>query len=578
MSQSRKPVIGLAPALALAFAVPLAAYAQTPTAAKGNPQGTIGRDLPVRAHRGPRADPPGALPPAVTLPNAEAGIAMKYSGAPVDVTTYHYDQGRTGWNPTETDLTATTVASSKFGLLKTLTVDGNVLAQPLLVSNFVMPDKSKHNVLIIATGHNTIYAYDAQSYAILWQVNLGQSQSSTDVGCTDVIPEYGISSTPVIVRNGPGNAVMYVVAATEPTAKNFHSQLHSIDLATGKDTQAPTEIAPSATLANGTTLTFNGQSQWSRTSLGYSNNQIYVGIGSHCDNNSGSISGWMLGYTKKLALKAAFHTIETPASTELASIWMAGFAPAFDASGDIFFSTGNGNYNLHQHGQDYGESVLSLTPSLSRVKTSFTPSNYADLNNSDIDIGSGGVMLIPAVQGQAAPPMAVIMGKYATLYLLNQNDLGGLSANDAGALQSVKLGGDYAGIWGGPAYYSGPAGGTVFFQKNDDALRGYTVNTGATPSLSPSLAGTSEAGYGGSMPIVSSNGSTAGSGIVWLVKRAKTVQLEAYNASTLGNPIFASNAGTWSNPANNAFLTPMEANGRVYVGSTKSVTVFGLTP
>ncbi len=569
---------GLSPALALALAVPFAAFGQSAEQSKGHEPGTTGRHLAVVAHRGPRADPPGALPPAVILPNAEAGLAKAYSGTPVDVTTYHYDQGRTGWNQTETDLTATTVASSKFGLLTTLAVDGNVLAQPLLVSQFVMPDKSKHDLLIVATGHNTIYAYDARTYAILWQISLGQSQSSTDVGCNDVIPEYGISSTPVIVRTSPSKGVMYVVAATEPTSMNFHAQLHSIDLATGADTQAPIEINPSAQLADGTTLSFNGQSQWSRTSLGYANNEIYVGIGSHCDNNAGSTSGWMLSYTKKLTLKAAFHTIETPASTELASVWMSGYAPAFDPSGNIFFSTGNGNYNLHKQGRDYGETVMSLTPSLAKVKTTFTPSNYQSLNNNDVDIGSGGVMLIPTVQGQAAPPMAVMMGKYGTLYLLDQTNLGGMKANDSGALQSIGLGGNYAGIWGGPAYYSGPAGGTVFFQKNDDTLRGYTVNTGATPSLSPSLSGTSEGGYGGSMPIISSNGATAGTGVVWLVKRAHTVQLEGYDASKLGAPIFASNAGTWSNPANNAFLTAMEANGRVYVGATKTVSVFGLTP
>jgi len=533
---------------------------------------------PLPAHHRPSYPPPTPLPQAKLLPNAAAGLAKPYGGTPIDVTTYHYDQNRTGWNQSETDLTPATVASTKFGLLTTLNVDGNVFAQPLLVSNLTLPDGTTHDVLIIATGHNSVYAFDAQTYAVLWQVSLGPSQSSTDVGCGDVKPEYGISGTPVIVRNG-NHAILYLVAATEPKLLVFETWLHALDAATGRHAVPSVKIAPAAKLANGTKLTFNPQDQWNRAGLAYANGSIYVGISSHCDHGAASISGWLLRYRPDLKKLVQFHTIETSAGTELASIWMTGFAPAIDPSGNVFVVTGNGNYAITQHERDYGESVLKLPGSLGHVTSSFTPAAYASLNASDTDFGSGGVMLLPPLAGQTAPPLAVAIGKDAVLYLLSQDALGGEQANDAGALQATRLASSGNGLWGGPAFYDGPGGALVYVQINGGVLRGFTVAAGATPSLTQVAAGTSAAGYGGSLPIVSSNGAASGTGVVWLVRRGSSVQLEAYNAVSLGAPIFAAGAGTWSNPGQqNSFLTAMAANGRVYVPAYKTVNVFGLTP
>jgi hypothetical protein len=526
-------------------------------------------------HKPPHAVPVSSLPPTNPLAHAQAGLARKYGGSPIDVTMYHYDNFRTGWNQSETDLTPASVASSNFGLLKTLSVDGNVFAQPLLVSGFVMPDGSTHDVLIVATGHDSVYAYDAQTYAVLWQVSLGKSQTSSDVGCGDVKPEYGISSTPVIVRSSANKATIYLVAATEPTKRQFDTQLHALDVGTGKDITPPVTIAPSATLSNGATVNFDPQNQWSRTSLAYNNGSIYIGIGSHCDNNAGNISGWLLRYDAKLKLQHAFNTIETQAGTELASIWMTGFAPAIDPAGNVFVVTGNGNFS-GKSGKDWGESVLSLPPTLAKVKSQFTPSDYQNLNNNDTDFGSGGVMLLPPVPGQSAPPLAVAMGKNPILFLLDQTMLGGEKKNNSGVLQAVTVS-NGTGLWGGPAYYAGPAGPTVFVQVDSDVLRAFAVATGTAPSLTLSGQGTSSAGYGGSLPIVSSNGTNPNTGVVWLVRRSAPISVEAYDASALGAPIFAANTGTWSNPGQgNSFLTPMVANGRVYVPGYLSVSVFGL--
>jgi hypothetical protein len=509
--------------------------------------------------------------------DAEAGLRRTYSGKPIDVLTYHYDALRTGWNQNETDLTPANVASASFGKLTTLKVDGNVFAEPLLVSKFQMPDGTKHDVLLIATGHNSIYAYDARTYALLWKVNLGASQSTADVGCGDVHPEYGISSTPVIVRSGPNAATVYVVAATEPAKLSFHTQLHALDLGTGADITPPVEIAPSAPLSGGGTIGFDPQNQWNRASLAYSKGSVYVGIGSHCDHNASAISGWMLQYDgASLNLQNAFNTIEASQGYELSSIWMTGFAPAVGAKGDLFLVTGNGAFSQKPAPRDYGESVLKLTSDLG-VKSTFTPASWQQLNNGDVDFGSGGVMLLPVVDGQTAPPMAVAMGKSAILYLLNQDKLGGLKSGDTGALQAVHVGNSGSGTWGGPAYYASPTGGLVYAQINSDVLRAFSVTTSAKPTLTQVATGTVAGGYGGSLPIVSSNGATAGTGVVWLIHRGTSTSLEAYDATKLGAPLFTAPTGSWSSSSGNAFLTPLEANGRVYAPGYQTVTVFGLT-
>ncbi len=508
---------------------------------------------------------------------ANAARARLYGGKPIDVLTYHNDAFRTGWNQNETDLTPASVGSASFGLLTSLNVDGNVFAQPLLVSGFVMPDGSSHDVLVIATGNDTVYAYDARTFALLWQVSLGTPQATNDIGCQDVQPTYGISSTPVILRSGAGAATIYLVSATEPAPFSFQTQLHALDLRTGLDVTPPVQIAPSATLSDGSTLAFDPKNQWSRAGLAAGSGSIYVSIGSHCDNNAVAISGWLLRYSLTLVPMAAFHTIQTPNSYELASIWMSGFAPAIDPAGNVFVVTGNGETWAYE--KDWGESVLSLTPALNQVRNRFTPSAYRKLDNSDSDLGSAGVMLLPPVAGQTVPPLGVVLGKPGVLYLLNQAHLGGLTPNDGGAMQAITVTArTRAGLWGGPAYYDGAKGPTIYTQTDTDVLRAYTVSTTGTAALTATVTGTTLAGYGGSMPIVSSNGSTPATGVVWLIRRTNPIQLEAYNADMLGAPIFTAVAGgPWSNPTrNNPFLTPMVANGNVYVPGYKTVEVFGL--
>jgi outer membrane protein assembly factor BamB len=523
-----------------------------------------------------RASLLASLHVSLAMPAAavHAAPAQPDATARIDVTTYHYDALRTGWNPSETALTPATVASAKFGLLHTFAVDGNVLAQPLLVSGFRMPDGMKHDVLIVVTEHNSVYAFDTLTYAQLWTVNLGHAQSAIDLGCNFLFPEYGVSATPVIVREGPGEAAVYLVAATEPTSDEYHHVIHKLDLATGRDLAKPVDIAAQATMSDGSTVRFIARTQWIRAGMAWGNGSLYVAVSSQCDDHANRISGWLLRYGADLSQQAAFSTVTTPAKYELASIWMTGFAPAIDDDGSLFVVTGNGAWD--QGGNDWGESVLRLPKSLSQVTDWFTPASVNRLNHYDEDFGSGGVMLLPVQPGQLAPPLAVAMGKSAQLYLLDRTDLGHKRTHDAGALQKVDLRGKGEGLWGGPAYYLGPQGGVVFYQVELDVLRAFAVSTGNPPALEATVKGATPAGVGGSLPIVSSNGSEAGTAVVWLVNRSSPLRLEAYDAEKLGTPIFTGAIGAWG--SGRPFLTPIEANGRVYVGTTGQVAVFGLVP
>lgn len=513
------------------------------------------------------------LPETPYHPHAGKGLKRRYFGTPIDVLNYHYDSYPTGWNQSEADLTPATVGSASFGKLTTLNVDGNVMAQPLLVSGFRMPDNSVHDVLIVATGHNSVYAYDAQDYSVLWHVSLGTPQSTNDVGCGDIQPEYGISATPVIVRTAENAATLYVIAASEPARFSFHTKLHALDLGTGHDIMKAREIAPHAKLATGGKIHYDPQNQWTRAAMAYNNGSLYIGVGSHCDNNAGQISGWVLRFDPNtLKISAKFNTIDAVANYELSSIWMSGYAPAIDPDGNVYAITGNGYYNAEKGKKGYGESVLRLTGDLKKPKT-FTPAEWQSLNNNDTDFGSGGAMLIPMVEGQQAPPLLLAAGKSGTAYLLAANDLRGLEGHKGYApLQKISVGG----CWCGAAYYAGASGGVVFYQGGG-VLRGYTVNVGATPSLTNFANGNSSSSGGGTFPIVSTNGSTPNTAVVWVIKRSNPNEtLEAYNAATLGTPIFSGSAGTWSN-GSRAYLSPLVANGRVYAGSKDSVTVFGLT-
>jgi hypothetical protein len=502
---------------------------------------------------------------------ATLGPAANIAAVPADEPMYHNDRLRTGWNPNESALNTTNVSPTTFGLLQTLTVDGNVLAQPLYLSQYPLPGGSR-NILIVATEHDSIYEFDADTGALIKRESLGKSQSSNDVGCGDINPEYGITSTPVIDRT---QGRIYVVAAVEPTQFSFHTKLHALDIATLKDAVKPVEITASTTLSNGSKILFDPQNQMNRASIAMANHSIYLGIGSHCDNNAGNIVGWVLRYDASLKQIGAFATTEDADTYLLSSVWMTGFAPAIDPRGNVFVVTGNGSFDAENGGKNYGESVLRLPLDLSQASDYFTPQDWASLNGGDVDFGSGGVMLLPTQQA-AVKQVAVAQGKESTIFLLDRHNLGQEQPNDAGALQTIPNTG--GGVWGGPAYYSGPSGQFVYYQAGSAPLLAFSVvqNSNGVPQLQLASTGPSYAGYGGSTPVVSSDEQLPGTGIVWLVNRSTPLVLEAYDATDVSRLLFSGDAGQWSNPQNNGFVTPLVAKGKVYVPATGTISVFGL--
>jgi len=496
------------------------------------------------------------------LPTSIGGVAP-------DMTTYHSGPFRLGWDMGETQLSTTNVAT-QFGLLETLAVDGSVLAQPLYLHHYA--PLGGRNVLIVATEHASIYEFDADTGDQINMVNFGPSQSSSDVGCLDIRPEYGITGTPVI---DPATQTMYVVVATEPLQSVFLTRLHALDIATLTDKIPPVDITATEMISNGMQINFDPQHQMNRSSLVLANGSIYVPIGSHCDNNAGSITGWVLRYDFNLSQIGAFATDEDSTSYLLSSVWMTGFAPAVDTDGTLFAITGNGAFDANQGGKNYGESVIRLSADLTTDLDYFTPANWQQLNNGDTDFGSGGIILLPAQQG-SVPNVAVAQGKASTLYLLNRAQLGGEQNGDAGALQYIT--GTGGGVWGGPAYFSGPTGQFVYYQAGGAPLSAYLVTQGPNdiPKLVLSSTGSSYAGYGGSLPLVSSYLQKPGTGIVWLIKRSSPLKLEAYDATDVSKRLFSAAAGSWSNPQANGFLTPLVADGKVFVPASGTVTVFGL--
>ncbi|MFI5388225.1 MAG: hypothetical protein ACHQY2_00795 [Candidatus Eremiobacterales bacterium] len=489
--------------------------------------------------------------------------------APSDMTTYHGGPFRLGWDMRETQLNTTNVAS-QFGLLETLPVDGSVLAQPLYLEHFV--PLGGRNVLIVATEHASIYEFDADTGQQIQKVSFGRAQRSSDVGCLDIRPEYGITGTPVI---DPATQSLYVVVATEPSPNSFKTQLHALDIATLTDKVPPVDITASETISNGTQIKFDPQHQMNRSSLVLANGSIYVPIGSHCDNNASGITGWVLRYDFNLDQIGKFATDEDSTSYLLSSVWMTGFAPAVDTDGSLFAVTGNGAFDLDSGGKNYGESVIRLSADLTTDLDYFTPSDWQTLNNGDTDFGSGGIMLLPAQQG-SVPNVAVAQGKESTLYLLDRAALGGVQNGDAGALQHIT--GTGGGVWGGPAYFSGPTGQFVYYQAGGAPLSAYAVTQGQSgvPKLVLSSTGSSYSGYGGSLPLVSSFLQKPGTGIVWLIDRSSPLMLEAYDATDVSKLLFRAPAGTWSNPQSNGFLTPLVADGKVFVPASGTVTVFGI--
>ncbi len=377
------------------------------------------------------------------------------TGTPQDVLTYHGDNLRTGWFSNETLLNASNVNPTSFGLLQIVPLDGRVDAEPLVALQQTIQGQGVHNVVYVATENNSVYAIDADSGAILWQVNLGTPASDSYKNDDNVYPVVGILSTPVIDRTA---GVMYVLADVYNGSVDAF-QLHAISLSSGKDL-GHTTIQFTAKLLDGTTYTFSSQYNLQRPGLLEANGKIYVAIGGNGDDNPttrGALVVYDSATGKKLASGLTNALGQNVDNFYMSSIWMSGYGVASDASGDVYFATGNSDPTKPSYNKsgNYPESVLRVSGDLKTLHSSFTPYFYFTLDQNDLDVSSGGVLLLPDQSG-SIPHLAVASAKWGTLFLLNRDNLGGYTAG--GPDKVVQEMGTIGSCWCGPAYFVGSDG------------------------------------------------------------------------------------------------------------------------
>lgn len=504
------------------------------------------------------------------------------SGARVDVDTYHNDNLRTGWNANETLLTPANVGTSSFGLLMNLPMDGLTFTQPLVAASEPIPAAGSHDLVIAGTNNDSLYAFEANTGATVWKRSFANGTTTTTVGiaftgCDNTGQQDGLLSTPVIDR---ATDTVYVVAATmEP--HHIHFRLHALSLATGADKIPNVEIGGSFIAPNGTTETFNADVQFQRPALLEADGNIYIAFGSQCDFKLNQYHGWVFGYSASNFARIGVADVTPTASwngTQFAAgIWMSGEGLSSDASGSVYFSTGNGTFD---GSNNFGESVLRLSPSLSMngltSASYFTPASVFSDNGSDRDLGSGGVMLLPD-QPFATPHVAVVQGKEGILTLLNRDNLGGYKAGGPdNALAELNLGS----VWAAPAYWQ-DASSNAYVLTTGGPL--YLVQVG---SRSLAVVGQTSVTFpsdngNGSTPSVSSNGTTAGTAVVWIVRNVSNASTDqnylfAFDPTRLGTTLFSASLGGWPQNDLNPTLVPTIANGKVYVPTQNSIAVFGL--
>jgi hypothetical protein len=514
--------------------------------------------------------------------------------AQVNVTTYHNDNARTAQNTQETILAPANVNSGQFGKLFSVSVDGWVYAQPLYLSN-VNLGGGTHNVLYVATEHDSLYAIDADKGNVYWQISLipaGGStvNSSTDLGCGDLVPEIGITGTPVIDTS---TGTIYLVAKSKVNG-SLVQYLHAVDVVTsaekfGAPVFIQATVPGTASDGNGTTVSFNPHFENQRSGLLLENGHVVIGWSSHCDINPWH--GWIMSYSAStLAQEAAFNT---SADGSANGVWMSGGGLAADSNGNIFFATGNGSWNGTT---DYGDSIVKLGPPSGGsfpVVDYFTPYNQSSLSGGDTDVASGGLVLLPTLT--TGQQLLTQMGKEGKMYVIDRNKMGKYCVNlnppcngsDTNIVQEIP--GATAGVWGTPAYWNGSVyWGGASDGGGPDNLKAFSFNANNSGliSASPTSQSAKAFSFSAPSPSISANGNN--NGIVWGLDdsafgstcsgSSNCQVLYAYDATNLASMLYNSSQAASNRDVPGGavkFATPTIANGKVYVGSQFKVSAYG---
>ena len=539
----------------------------------------------------------------IAKPSRRTSITIAVSDLP-GVYTYHNDLARDGVNSQEYALTPNTVNTATFGRLFSCAADGAIYGQPLWAGN-VNIGGTKHNVVFVVTMHDSVCAFDADASPCVtyWQDSLipsGETYGNRyDFGTNDIYPDIGILGTPVI--DGAAGTI-YLVTKTKTTSGTYHQRLHALNLADGSErTNSPVELDSSitapGTCGGGSLNAFNAKMENQRPGLALANGVVYIAWASLGDEDP--YYGWVVGYsTSNLALVAVYNTAPNAISGFSycrAGIWMSGGAPAFDSS-NMYVITGNGIFDGIS---DFGDSFLKLSTSngLSRVD-SFTAHDQTNLDSKDLDVGSGGAVVLVDLPGAAVPHLMLGGGKAGTLYVLNRDKLGGYQQGSGGGDNVVQQFSFSSGIFSTPAMWQN----TLYVVPVGAPVQAFTLNT-STSQLRTTPASQSSATFGfpGATPSISSSGTL--NGIVWVIDSSKSgtwnggsapagpAVLHAYDATDLTKELWNSSMVSGDGAGNAVkFTVPTVANGKVYIGtrgndSTQGtgtilgeVDVYGLKP
>lgn len=506
----------------------------------------------------------------------------------VNVTTYHYDNIRSGQNLHETTLTASVVDVKTFGKLFSQPVDGQVYAEPLVLYNLQIPGKGEHTVVYVATENDSVYAFDGNNNTginatPLWHTSFIDPAKgitpvpSTDLGTIAIQPKIGVTGTPVI---DPNTKALYVVAATKENGAYFQ-RLHALDVTSGKELfGGPVTIAATVSGtgsgSSGGKLSFDPFRSNQRPGLLLVNGVVYISWASHGLENQYPYHGWVIGYDENTLKQTSAYC--ATANGDQGGIWQSGDGLAADNLGNIFFMTGNGTFDANTGGSDYGMSYMKLSSTSGlEVADYFTPYNAVQLSNDDQDLGSGGALLLPYQNGVTFPHLGLGAGKNGVIYLLNRDGMGHFGQkNNSQIVQQIVNAFNTHALYSTPAYWQE----NLYFWAANDYLRIFKMSGGlivTTPVATSSFILSSP----GATPVVSANNTT--NGILWaldtsgsLLAPAVLHALDPQTATELYNSSQAGNRDTAGNAVK--FTVPTVANGKVYVGTETELNVYGLLP
>jgi len=498
----------------------------------------------------------------------------------VDVLTYHNDNARTGQNLSETTLTTSNVASATFGKLGFYTTNAKVDAEPLVATAVSVPGKGTLDLLVVAAENDNVYAFDADNPGTqIWSTSMLKSGETTsdDRSCDQVSPQIGVTATPVIDRSRGPNGVVYVVAMSK-NGSTYHQRLHALDLALGTELfGGPADVQATypgtGDNSSGGNVIFDPGQYKERAGLLMLNGSLYTSWASHCDIRP--YTGWIMAYDPSTLAQTAVLNV-TPNGNE-GAIWASGAGLAADSSGNIYFLDANGFFDTNLTNGfpsqgDYGNAFIKLSTSGKlAVADYFEMYNQASENGSDVDLGSGGAMVLPDLtSGGQTMHLAVGAGKDGNLYVVNRDSMGKFNASNNSSVYQ-ELSGSFSSIFSAPAYFNN----TVYFGPVGSSIKAFTISN-AKLSSSPAAQSANSFGFPGASPSISANGTN--NAILWAIENSSPAVLHAYDATNLSE-LYNSNQASGGRDqfgAGNKFMTPMIANGKVYVGTPTGVAVFGL--